>query len=162
MKGTRAARRRTNRRARKRFVNLATAPRIGRLATEVSGFTRTSLDYRRGTPVGPSFGGETTEMMLVAPRTTREFGGDSVLSTNACQTLSYLAGVERLLLAERGYGQLQVIENFEKAQHAHQLENLHHKFGGVQQLQGASTLLGGGEVAHQKANGARIDHGHFL
>src|ERR1700682_3383593 len=74
MKGTRAARRRTNRRAGKRFVNLATAPRIGRLATEVSGFTRTSLDYRRCTPVGRSFGGETTEMMLVAPRNIREFG----------------------------------------------------------------------------------------
>jgi hypothetical protein len=53
------------------------------------------------------------------------------------------------------------LENLEEVENAHQAQGLHRELGRLHQFDVPATLLGGSQKAHQQANPAGIDHGHF-
>src|SRR5215470_6321416 len=54
-----------------------------------------------------------------------------------------------------------IIENLKQVQNANQAQGLDGELGGVNQLDGPTTLLGRGHALDQNANPAGIDHRHF-
>src|SRR5208282_798 len=54
-----------------------------------------------------------------------------------------------------------VIENLEQIENAHQTQSLDCEFVRLHQLDVPAELLGRSQKAHQQANSAGIDHGHF-
>jgi hypothetical protein len=54
-----------------------------------------------------------------------------------------------------------IFENLEEVENAYQAQALHRELGRLHQFDVPPTLLGASQKAHQQANSAGIDHGHF-
>jgi hypothetical protein len=67
---------------------------------------------------------------------------------------------ERPLLFKGSHRGVGIFEDFEEVEDTNELQSLQSKLGGVEKLQRTPALFGGGEEADEKADAARIDHGH--
>jgi hypothetical protein len=66
-----------------------------------------------------------------------------------------------LHLLERFDGEVLVLQDLKQIQNADELQRLQRECCGIQQFQGATALLGGGQMADQYADTAGIDHGNL-
>src|SRR5208282_822293 len=64
-------------------------------------------------------------------------------------------------LSKGVHGRVVVIENLEQVENTHQTQSLDCEFVWLHKLDVPAELLGGSQKAHQQANPAGIDHGHF-